>query len=464
MVEKNDAGLMEANRRQNFRVGAKLSMKYRVLPGEVTPVVWNTTHTKNLSVAGVCFESFHPLSLNTMLEVHLDVPFFKMPVIFTARIVRASEIKAGEIYGVAAAIMQVKNTDKKKLQEQLERLDITNLLNHAVGQGARSVHFSLGHPPLLRKADELVRMKVDALNKPILERMIFSLLNEDQIKQCRNNEELTTVITLVTVENTFRFRLNVYLQQEVFEAVFTFIKILIPNLRELKLPEMVDSLAREKSGLVILTGMSGSGKTTTGASIINKINMERACVITTLQRHIEYVYPMGKSVIKQREVGADTQSFFTGLHQLQYQDVDVVMLDGLADAQAIELVLDTACNGKLVFVTFSSPGIIAAIQSLVNVFAVERQYYIRKKLAESLRAIVFQQLAPLKNNKEKKVAMAEIMINNSGVAGVILEGFWDRIKLLMNNGGKDIYNRAEAAKDLVDAGLIDDQTAALFLS
>ena len=313
-----DAGL---NRRQFARVRAQLAMQYRVLQDSGTSCAWNSTVTKNLSAAGVCFESFHPISLNAELEVNLKIPFFEVPVVMKARIVRAAEIKAGEVYGVAAAITDIRKSDRQKLQVEIEQIDIIGLLQLAMLEKATDIHLSIGHPPMLRKAGKLQVMKYDALDKQAIKRMVQSLLSEDEISKLGSEHELNTAVTIVTVTGTYRFRLNAHFQQNAVEAAFHFINIPVPSLEQLKLPDAVSGFAEDKPGLVLITGPAGCGKTTTCAALIEKINSERSSLIMTVQSPIEYLFPLKNSVIKQREIGRDTESFACAIKQAMQQDV-----------------------------------------------------------------------------------------------------------------------------------------------
>jgi len=425
------------NRRQFDRVQAQLNMQYRVMREVGASPAWNNTLTKNISAIGICFESFHPLSLNSLLEINLSIPFFQKPVSLKARIVRAAEIKPGEIYGVAASIVDISPADRKRLQTELEQIDINDILHQAVERGATDIHLSLGRPPMLRKSGELIPLGDEGLSKELLERMVFSLLSEKQISKFKKESELNTAVTALTIENTHRFRLNVQLQHGIVEAVFHYIPIPVLPPRELGLPDTISSFARKKSGLVIISGLAGSGKTTTCASLIDAINTERSCVIMTFQRPIEYIYPVRKSIIRQREVGVDTQSFISGLQQAVRQDPDVLMLSEVPDQATAKLVLETANNGKLVFLTLSASDIIAVLNNFINLFPSDRHYNTRKLLASCLVGIVFQRLLPAKNDDKKQVAATEILINTPIVSNVIREGMLDKIIPIMENDAAD---------------------------
>ncbi|MFH1093305.1 MAG: ATPase, T2SS/T4P/T4SS family [Candidatus Omnitrophota bacterium] len=415
------------NRRQFARVRAQLSMQYRVLHEEGASRAWNSTVTKNLSAAGVCFESFHPMSLNTELEVNLKIPFFEVPIVMKARIVRAAEIKAGEVYGVAAAITDIKRTDRQKLQVEIEQVDIIGLLQLAMYEQATDVHLSIEHPPMLRKAGQLQAMKYDALDRQAIKRMVFSLLTEDQTNKISVEHELNTAVTIVTVAGTYRFRLNVHMQQGAIEAAFHLITVPIPTLEDLKLPDIVSSFADNKPGLVVITGPAGCGKTTTCAALIEKINSERSSVILTFQNPIEYVFPVKNSVIKQREVGIDTESFVSGIKQAMQQDVDVLVLSDIPDEETINLAIDASACGKLVYVVISSSGVVGVLDKIINMFATERHYYMRKVLSECLRGVIFQKLIPLKDNDGKLGVTAEVLVNTPAVASAIRDGLFDKI-------------------------------------
>lgn len=458
MEKEKDASLDTwGNRRQFSRVRAQLQMQYRVIRDKGASPAWNSTVTKNISASGVCFESFHPLSLNSMLEVKLSVPFFKTPISLKARVVRAAEIKAGEIYGVAASIIDISQADRKKMQIEIQQIDINGILHQAVVQGATDVHFSLGHPPMLRRAGKLFPLNTEALDKSSLKRMIFSLLDEGQINKFWENLELNTSVTIMTVEGTYRFRVNVHLQQESVEAVFHLIKMPIPAFEDLRLPEIVKSFAYKKSGLVLVAGLAGSGKTTTCASLIDLVNSERSCVITTLQQPIEYIIPAKKSIIKQREIGVDTKSFESGLENILNTDSDVLMIGDLLDHRVIELAIRTALAGKLIFVTVVNSSVVGTLTSIIYSFPAEKQYYIRKILSDSLLGIVCQKLLPLKGNETEQVLATEVLVNNLNVSEIIREGLFDKVSWTMQNDNKSgMCTFERSLKDLADAGLIDD--------
>ncbi len=431
--DNKQVGTIFKNRRQFARVRAQLFMQYRVLRAGGAARAWNSTVTKNLSAAGICFESFHPLSLNTELEVNLKIPFYETPVVMKARIVRAAEIKAGEVYGVAAAITDIKKTDRKKLQVEIEQIDIIGLLQVAMQARASDVHLSMGHPPMLRMAGKLQAMKYDVLDKEAIKRMVFSLLSEDQISDLNEKHELNTAVTIVTVAGTYRFRLNVCFQQSAVEAAFHYINIPIPSLEDLKLPESVSAFAEDKQGLVLITGPAGCGKTTTCAALIEKINSERSSVIMTFQSPIEHIFPVKNSIIKQREVGVDTESFASGIKQAMQQDVDVLMLGAIPDEETLGFAIDAAVCGKLVFAVIPSSGIVGVLHKIINMFETERHYYMRKVLADCLRGIIFQRLLPDKDDNGKRVADVEVLFNTPDVATAIREGLFDRILSIMKN-------------------------------
>ncbi len=424
------------NRRQFARVRAQLAMQYRVLHEQGAARAWNSTVTKNLSAAGICFESFHPLSLNTELEVNLKIPFFEVPVVMKARIVRAAEIKAGEKYGVAAAITAIKQTDKQKLQVEIEQIDIVGLLQLAMEERATDVHLSIGHPPMLRRAGQLQAMKYDTLDRSAIKRMVFSLLSEDQINKLNIEHELNTAVTIVTVADTYRFRLNVHFQQSAVEATFHYINIPVPSLEDLKLPEVVSTFADNEPGLVVISGPAGSGKTTTCAALIEKINSERSSLILTFQSPIEYIFQIKNSIIKQREVGVDTESFAAGIKQAMQQDADVLVLSDIPDVETLELAIDAAACGKLVYVVISGSGVVGVLNKIINMFAIEKHYYVRKIIADCLRGVIFQKLMPSKENNGKSVVSTQVLVNTQAVAAAISEGLFDKVSSMIKQYSK----------------------------
>ena len=457
--DKEEVELDLQNRRQFGRVRAQLALQYRILNEEGAARAWNSTVTKNLSAAGICFESFHPLRLNAELEVNLKIPFFEAPVVMKARIVRAAEIKAGEIYGVAAAITAIKQSDRQKLQVEIEQIDIMGLLQLAMQEGATDVHLSMGHFPMLRRAGQLELMKYDVLDRVAIKRMIFSLLNEDQIHQLQEKRELNTAVTIVTIAGTYRFRLNVHYQQDIVEAAFHFINIPIPSIEELKLPEIISKFADTKAGLVLIAGPGGCGKTTTCASLIEKINSERSSIIMTFQSPLEYIFPVKNSIIKQREIGVDTESFAAGIKQAMQQDVDVIVLSEIPDQSTLELAIDASLSGKLVFMVLSGSGVVAALNKLINMFPTEKHYYIRKLLSNCLKGVVFQKLLPMKGDKEKQIVITEIIFNDQSIANAIQEGLLDKIpSIIKNNANRNMISMDNSINELLKKGLITTES------
>ncbi len=430
---ENQESKVKLSRRQYERVRAQLVLEYRIIIEDGTSRAWNSTVTKNISAVGLCLESFHPLALNTKLELSLRVPFFQAPIILKGKVVRAAEIKLGEVYGVAVSITDIKPEDRKKLQIELEQIDITALLQLAVEQGATDLHLSLGQPPMMRKADKLQPMEYDALGKNAIKKMVFSLLGEQEVDYFNKNLELNTAITLVTISGTYRFRLNVFLQQEIVEAVFHSIIIPVPTIKDLHLPKIIAQLTKEKSGLVLITGNGGCGKTTTCAAMIEQINIEQQKVITMLQQPVEHVFEAKQCIIRQRQINNDLQSYSQGLEQAARQNSDIIVLDKIPDSQTLELALNAAQSGCLVLITLSSSGIIAVLNQLIYTFPTDKQYYARKVISECLKAVIFQKLLSKKNKPENKIAALEVLINNPDTAAVIKEGFFEKIPVVIQN-------------------------------
>ncbi len=441
------------NRRQSDRVNTQLAMEYRVLQNDAPTSVWNTTITKDISLAGVCFESFHPLSLNMILEVKLSSESLEEPVMLKARIVRAHEILPGEIYGVAAAIIDISEANRERLQLELRQVSIGGLLRYAIEEGASDIHLTLGHPPVLRKAGNLITLKSEPLNREELKKMVFSLLSDDDINKFFQNSEVTTTISF---SDLFRFRLNIYTQQSTVEAIFHLIKLPIPSLDELNLPEVVKTFTRKKSGLVLVSGLTGSGKTTTCAAMIDFISSERSSVIMTFEKPIEYVYALKKSIIKQLEIGVDTDSFSSGLKQALRQNPDVLMVSEMPDIETMEVILDAAQTGQLIFVPFFTPNVVATISKLVYEFPAKKQEYIRKVLSNCLQGIISQTFLPMKDNKDEQIVATEVLVNTPEVAEIIREGTFEKLESIMNNDTMlGMHTMSQSMEELAAQGLIN---------
>lgn len=296
-------------------------------------------------------------------------------------------------------------------------MDIKELFDLVRQEDASDLLISAGAPPILRINGQLFRQRTDPLTADDTRTLIYKFLSKEQQKTFESRKELDFSLA---VGAKHRFRVNVYYQKGAVTAALRPIPETIPSLGTLGLPEHVTELAKARQGLVLVTGPTGSGKTTTQAALIDLINSNRACHIITVEDPIEYVHHHRKSIVDQREIGGDTDSFSGALKYALRQDPDVILIGEMRDIETIQAALTAAETGHLIFATLHTNDAIQTVDRIIDVFPAGQQQQIRFQLSLTLLAILSQRLLPRKDG-EGRVLACEILKNNQAVANLIRE-------------------------------------------
>jgi len=302
-------------------------------------------------------------------------------------------------------------------------MDIQELLNLTIKNNASDLHLLAGIPPSVRIDGSLRYLSSQPpLTQELLEEMIFSLLTAEQKEILAVNKELDFSFGFGggTYGNKGRFRANIYYQRRYLSGAFRLFPPNIGTFEELHLPRSLNDFAKLKQGFVLITGPNGHGKSTTLASIINVINLSRASHILTIEDPIEYMYPNGKSIISQREMGIDTHSWDTALRSALREDPDVVLVGEMRDPETIATAISVAETGHLVFSTLHTNSASQTVDRMIDVFPANQQAQVKVELAASLKGIVSQRLLPAINGG--RVPACEILIGTPAVAGIIRDG------------------------------------------
>lgn len=337
---------------------------------------------------------------------------------------------------------------------------IEDLMEQVVESGGSDLHISAGLPPYIRISGKLTPTEHEPLTPEACQRLIFSMLNNTQRKNLEQNWELDCSYG---VKGLARFRVNVYKDRGAYAACLRALASKIPTMESLNLPNIVREIAEKPRGLVLVTGPTGSGKSTTLASMINNINMTRAEHILTVEDPIEFIYESDKSVIHQRQVGEDTKSFANALRAALREDPDVILVGELRDLETIQLAISAAETGHLVFGTLHTSSAAQTVDRMVDVFPPDQQEQIRVQLSGSLVAVFSQTLVPKKNPKPGeygRVMAQEIMIVTPAIANMIREGKTAQIYSAIQTGGKLAMQTLEKVlADLYKAGTISFEMA-----
>jgi twitching motility protein PilT len=307
------------------------------------------------------------------------------------------------------------------------------LITSAIEHEASDLHLVVGVPPAFRINGEIILADEDALSVEALAGMAYSLLNEDQRETFDREWELCISIPH---DVAGRIRVTLYRRNAAPEMSLRFCGRRIPSLEELGLPTKIDELARRPNGLVLITGPTGAGKTTTLNYMVDLINGERRCKIVTIEDPIEHIHENKKAIIVQQEVLTDTHSFNQALIHVLRQDPDVIVVGEMRDHEAISAALTAAETGHLVLATLHSPSVSHAFERITGVFEGAAQRQIVMQLANSLQGIVAQELLP-SADRTRRVLAYELLVANSAIRNLIRENNKHMLETVIQTGGKE---------------------------
>lgn len=296
-------------------------------------------------------------------------------------------------------------------------MDIAQLLNFSVRNGASDLHISAGLPPMIRVDGDIRRINLPALSDQTTHDLIYDIMSD---KQRKDYEARMETDFSFEIPELARFRVNAFMQHRGPGAVFRTIPSKILSLEQLACPPIFKEISRKPRGLVIVTGPTGSGKSTTLAAMVDYVNQNEAAHILTVEDPIEFVHESKKSLINQREVHRDTLSFNDALRSALREDPDVILVGEMRDLETIRLALTAAETGHLVFGTLHTTSAAKTIDRIIDVFPAAEKEMVRAMLSESLQAVISQTL--LKKNGGGRIAAHEIMIGTAAIRNLIREG------------------------------------------
>ncbi|GBF32755.1 twitching motility protein PilT [Desulfocucumis palustris] len=333
---------------------------------------------------------------------------------------------------------------------------IKEILTDAVQMNGSDVHLAAGMPPVVRVYGQLTPMSEQKLMPRDIEELVLPLLDQSQVERLKSELELDFSLS---VPGLSRFRGNIMWQRGSLGVNFRVVTMDIPTLESLGLPPAVRELAYLPRGLVLVTGPTGSGKSTTLAAIIRLINEQRALNIVTIENPIEFLHSHQKSIIKQREVGIDTHSFANALKHVLRHDPDVILVGEMRDMETISIALTAAETGHLVFSTLHTQTAPLALHRIIDVFPDASRNQIRQQLADSLQAVVAQQLLP-RADGGGRMAAVEILLTNPAVRNLIREGKEHQLYTAMQTGKEaGMQTMDQALAELVMRGRISMDVA-----
>lgn len=337
----------------------------------------------------------------------------------------------------------------------VDDLHIDELLKLCVQKRGSDLHVSGGTVPIIRVDGQLLATPYEELTDNDAQRIVYAILTDEQIRTYETTHELDLSYS---VRSLARFRVNIYRERGGVGAAFRTIPSSIPTFNDLRLPPILLEITRKPRGLVLITGPTGSGKSTTLAAMIGQINKERSCHIVTIEDPIEYLHKNIKSLIHQRELGADTDSFKEALKRALRQDPNVILVGEMRDLDTMSLAISAAETGHLVFSTVHTNSAASTVDRIVDVFPPDQQDQIRIQLANTLEAIVTQQLLPKIGGG--RIAVFEVAIAITAIRNLIRQGKAHQMtSVIQTNAEYGMQTMDQALRDAVNQGLVTREIA-----
>lgn len=339
----------------------------------------------------------------------------------------------------------------------IDRTRLDDLLSGLVRSRGSALHVTPGHPPWIRLEGRVLPDGDALVTAEDLDDLLREFLFADHYSRLERGEE---VEILFTSSDGDRFRTLVMPTRDGISVVFRRVPVRIPTFQEVGLPELLGAFSSLRDGLVLVTGFHGSGKRSTLAALVERVNAERPVHVVTVERQIEYIHTSRRAVVHQREVGTHVQSSAAGIRQACDQGADVVFVNDLDDAETLEAVFDTVERGILVFAGFEASGVVGAIADLPQLVSAERRPIVCRRLAASIRGIVSQTLVRRRHGRGR-VPLLEILLRNEAITEAIRDGRHDELPDLMLKGrGLGMQTSDMALRSLLQRHLISAEEAA----
>jgi twitching motility protein PilT len=336
-------------------------------------------------------------------------------------------------------------------------LTIDAYLQVLLDQAASDLVLSAGAPPTMRKDGALVPITPQPLRPEQIEQMAREVLSPERWKRFQERRDLDFSFNWRGVA---RFRINAFMQRGSVGLALRLIPYQIPNFDQLGVPMVVRGLTNLNQGLILVTGPTGSGKSSTLAAMVSDIVANRPCHVITIEDPIEYVYRHQRSIVEQREVGADVETFADALRAALRQTPDVLLVGEMRDLETIAAAITIAETGHLVLATLHTNDTTQAVDRMVDVFPAEQQQQVRIQLSSTLAAVIYQQLLPRRDGPGR-VAAFEVLLNTIAVQNLIKEGKTRQLRNVLETSAKEGMNTMERSlSDLIRAGLVDYNIAA----
>lgn len=445
-------------RRKAARISSEANFNYEIIDSSGITGPKQSALTKNISATGLLFENKEEIPIGTKLRLVINLPGIPFrSVDLTGEVVRLERLLSSRNYNIGVHFLDIAPDVTPEINKRIERLDILRLLREASRQKASDLHLTNNAPAMIRLYGNIRPLEAGAaaLSPEEIRQMVYSILSEKQKQKFEKQKDLDYVFS---IEAHLRCRVSVYQQRGNVEVVFRIIPSEIRSREEVGLPAIIEDLCRLTNGIVIIAGTTGSGKTTTIATMTDIINRTKGGVVLSLEKPIEYVHKNIKAIVKQREVGVDVPSFAAGLMAGLRQDPDVIIVGEIVDADTIETALNAAETGHLVITSIHAADTLQVLDRLISLFSLEQQAFISGRFSHCLRAIITQALLPRKAGIERVLA-TEVCVSNYAVKRIISDRNFTQLDSVIQSGAQQGMHLMQASIDKIyEQGLITGET------
>ena len=450
-------------KRQAHRIRLSCSASYQTIEdnkpkGPLSPAV-----TIDLSTKGTLLRTGQPANLGERLHLQIQLPGSKERLVATGRVVRVQEEEISKQYLIGLVFEEINPPKPAEFLKRLESLDLRQILENLLKLNGSDLHLTTGQPPIARVRGHLVPMQMDPFQLGEIRALLYSILSEEQTRAFETQKELDFAYSLSPQQ---RFRFNLHWQRSQVEAAIRVIPPQVGIWKELGLPPVVIEWTKKASGLILIIGPTGSGKTTTLNTLVHQINQERDAIIICLERPIEYIHRNIKAVIKQREVGSDTLSYAEAVKRALRQDPDVIVVGEIDDPETAAVVMNAAETGNLVLASFHATNTIQALERLLSLFPDQQRKQTRFQLASCLQGVLTQYLLPREEAMGGGLILAtEVFVPTEAARNMIRTDAINQLSSVIQTGiTHQMYPLEVSIRQLIQKGQISAETGNGYLA
>jgi len=408
---------------------------------------------RNLSIAGLAFESDINYKIGTELMSELHVPGRARPVTACLEVVWVKSRIHDQKFSIGTQFKDIAKEDEHFVAASLIEMNLNGLLIRAVEEGASDIHLTVGHSPVIRVDGSIHYLDTSPIQEGQIKAMIYPLLSSGQIHEFESKKELDFAFS---PNPNCRFRVNLHFQKGFVEATLRTVESSIKAFKELGLPvNELETLCQKRSGIILIAGTTGSGKTTTMSAMVDYINTHMEKVIITIEDPIERIHRTKRSIIKQRELGNDTRSFAEALNHALRQDPDVVVVGALRDQDSAIAALRAAETGHLIISTIDAADAPQALENMVSLFSSDLVQSISSRLSLCLLGVLYQALVP---NKRSSLSVGtELLLNNEGISSMLRSQNYPKMRASLKQGAGDGMHTLEISLRKLYQDLVIDK-------